>query len=569
MTQPLAKVIDSRIKRRPGRPSSKDDYSRQTFADSLSSRIRQAQTALVRLRFPNVKYQARPVDFARDVLGVEPWEKQIEIINAVRDHMRVAVSAGHKVSKSHSAAILALWFYCSFVDARVIMSSTTSRQVDQILWRETRMMRARSGRCVACKLEDPEGFRIPKPCPHSAEIEGDMGDMARTGLKAPDFREIVGFTAREAEAVAGISGSNLLYILDEASGINDMIFESIEGNRAGGARVIMFSNPTRNTGEFFDAFHSKSRFYHTIRVSSEDSPNVKAGRVIIPGLATREWIDEKRDEWGEDSPLYRIRIKGEHATHEEGRIFNVHTIEQAEAAWYTQADAGRLYIGVDVAGDSGTGDESMMAPRRGLKLLKLMPARGLTAEAHVDWITQAVLDMRLPREKPVVVVDAEGPIGIKVSRLLADYLDVRENKDMFELVRIYASKRAVRNPAAYQSVRDELAANLSAWFGDGGAIVEDARLAAELHVFEWIELPNGRVKCTPKDAIRKLLGRSPDRYDALALSTWEPLSLRADQATQRTVAERSNAIRNDNASQQFRERAMDPYAAMDPWRARR
>src|SRR5690606_35865340 len=123
------------------------------------------------------------------------------ILEAVRDHQRVAVSSGHKCGKSMSAAILSLWYYCSFPNARAIMSSTTARQVDQILWRELKMVRTRGGKCVACKAADPEDRKIARPCPHSALIEGDIGELARTGLKSPDFREVFGFTAREAEAV--------------------------------------------------------------------------------------------------------------------------------------------------------------------------------------------------------------------------------------------------------------------------------------------------------------------------------------------------------------------------------
>src|SRR5204862_354817 len=145
-------------------------------------------------------------------------------------------------------------------------------------------------------------------CPHSVVIEEEPGELARTGLKSVDFREIVGFTAREAEAVAGISGRNLLYILDEASGIPDEIYEAIEGNRAGGARVVLLGNPTKTTGEFFDAFHAKARFYKTITVSSEQTPNVVTGRDEIPGLATRAWIEEKREEWRPDSALYKVRV---------------------------------------------------------------------------------------------------------------------------------------------------------------------------------------------------------------------------------------------------------------------
>jgi hypothetical protein len=542
------------LERRRGRPRL-TERERGSFADGMAYRIRSDLVNITRLRFPSDEYQARPVEFFREVLGVEPWSRQIDIINAVRDHKRVAICSGHKVSKSHSAAGIALWFYCSFSDARVVMTSTTSRQVDQILWRELRMMRARSGRCVACKTEDPEGLRIHRPCPHSALVEGEQGELARTGLKASDFREIVGFTAREAEAVAGISGRNLLYIVDEASGVGDDIFEAIEGNRAGGARIVMFSNGTKNEGEFFEAFTSKQNYYHTIRVSSEETPNVVSGEVLIPGLATREWVEEKKIEWGEDSALYKIRVKGEHAIHEEGRIFSVHLIGQAEARWAITPDAGRLFVGLDPAGESGKGDESMFAPRRGLKLLGFRAHRGLTAQAHVSHLVRLLTELRLPREVPVVVVDREGPIGTPLYRLLGDYLET--NPHAFELVGVRASDRAVRMPQTYDRMRDELAANLESWFRDGGAIVEDTRLAHELHALEWKEATNGRLKLTPKDQLRKALGRSPDRYDALALSAWEPLSLRELPASAQHLVE-------DDPFEQ--EHVMDPYGAENTWR---
>ena len=294
------------------------------------------------IRFPSIRYQRDPASFARDVLGTEPWSRQIEILETIRDHDRSAIASGHKVSKSHSIAITALWWYCSWPDARVVLSSTTSRQVDQILWRELKMMRARSGRCIDCKAADPEGRHIPRPCPHSAIIEGNIGELARTGLKSHDFREIVGFTARESEAVAGVSGARLLYLIDEASGVPDSIFEAIEGNRAGGAKIALFSNPTKTSGAFFAAFHGKAGFYKTLRISSEETPNVTEGRVVIPGLATREWIEEKRREWGIDSALYKVRVKGEFATAEDGKVFSIHAIAEAEQRWHETPAAGRI-----------------------------------------------------------------------------------------------------------------------------------------------------------------------------------------------------------------------------------
>lgn len=513
--------------------------------------IAAARSDVTQVRWPSEKYRNAPVAFCEDVLGVEPWSRQVEILNAVRDHKRVAVVSGHKVSKSHTAAGIALWFYCSFEDARVVMTSTTSRQVDQILWREVRMMRARGGRCLACKKAELQEI----PCEHSALIDGEQGELARTGLKSRDFREIVGFTAREAEAVAGISGRNLLYILDEASGIAPEIFEAIEGNRAGGARIVMFSNGTQNDGEFFDAFHSKKDFYKTLSISSEETPNVIEGREVIPGLATREWIEEKKEEWGVHSALYKVRVKGEFATREDGKIFSIHTIGVAEARWSETAEAGRLYIGLDPAGPTGAGDETVFAIRRGMKLLALHAMRGLSDDQHVVQVQLMVAKYKIPRETPVVVLDREG-VGASIYSMLRNFV---ESSKAFDLVPVRASDKAHRQPQIYDRMRDELTANLESWFRDGGAIPEDVKLSAELHEPEWKQHVNGRLKVTPKDIVRKAIGRSPDRYDALALSCWEPLALQEDVTPE--IASRAS----DGGAPM-----LDPYApVMDPYAAQR
>lgn len=556
---------------RRGRPPRQRITPEQDFL----SRARELLSASTSITFPSPRYQRDPAAFAREILGVEPWEKQVQILEALRDHDRVACKSGRRVSKSHSAGVVALWWYCSFEDARVIMSSTTSRQVDEILWRELAKLRASAGRCLACKGEISAMVargvpalvaeqRIPRPCRHSAVIDGDIGQLARTGLKSKDFRQVWGFTAREGEAVQGLAGRNMLFILDEASGIPQPIFDAIEGNRAGGAKVLLLGNPTQNAGEFFEAFHGKSKAgrgndgvgYHNITISSEDSPNVRAGETIIPGLATREWIRERELEWGRESAMFKIHVLGEFALAEEGRIFSVHAIQQAEERWHTTPESGRLYIGLDPAGASGSGDETVFAIRRGMKLLALLPFRGLTDEGHLIQLLGLVNRYRLPRETPVVVLDREGAIGSSLAGLIRAHLDSRDQS--FEFVAVRSSDRAHRQPLVYDRMRDELAANLETWMRDGGAILEDVKLSAELHSLEWRTAINGRLKLTPKEDLRKSLGRSPDRYDAVALACWEPLSLRDEVSpSAQTIVEREEYVP---------ERAMDPYAARDAWR---
>lgn len=525
----------------------------QTYASYLATKLRRMHPDQYAHRWPSERWLERPDLFFLEVLGVRPWAKQLEAIRLIRDHPRVAIKSGHKVSKSHTAAGIALWFFCTFLDARVVMSSVTARQVDRILWRELRMMHARSGRCADCKESAPRGAT---PCPHSEVIGGEPGMLARTGLHASDFREIVGFTAKEAEAVAGVSGRNLLYLLDEASGIPDAIFEAIEGNRAGGARVAMFSNPTRTEGEFFEAFTSKSEFYATMTISSEDSPNVIEGREVISGLATREWVHEKAREWGPDSPLYKIRIKGDFVLNEEGKIISVALITEAEQRWHDTIATGRLFIGLDPAGPGEDGDETAIAVRRGAKVLAILGRHGLSEDAIVQWVLGTILEHKEGREVPVVIVDALGQIGVPVCAKLR--VAAEQARGAFEVYGIRSSDKAYREPQIYDRVRDELWANCARWLRDDqGAIPEDTRLAKELHAPDWVGQLSGKLKATDKREIRKKLGHSPDRADAVCLSVWEPTATKPENA--------SPATRRDDADPEDPTGSIDPYDSGDAW----
>lgn len=594
MTTSKAQEVEKRRQRTEVRPVATNflDDLLYTLDDLIAEQDAERESRS-RVRFPSVKYRDDPVSFCVEILGVEPWWRQVELLEMIRDHKRVACSSGHKIGKSTTLAIAALWFYCSFPDARVVMSSTTARQVDQILWREVKMLRVRGGRCVSCKREDPEGHRILRPCPHSAEIDGNIGELARTGLKSVDFREIVGFTAKEAEAVAGVSGKNLLYLLDEASGIPDEIFQAVEGNRAAGARIVLMSNPTRTTGEFYLAFGKKAEFYRTLRISSEETPNAVEGRDVIPGLAGREWIEEKKREWGEDSPLYKVRVRGEFAESEDGKIFSIHAIEQAEQRWkdFNCADCsggtrddgracttcdgsgrkpipGRLFIGIDPAGPSGSGDETVFALRRGSVILKLLVWRGLDEAAILVHLLSTISVYALKREVPVVIIDREGSVGAALYGHMRSYVDRRDDRAEFEMFGVKASSGAVRKTQVYDRMRDELTGNFELWIREGGAIPEDAKLAGEMHELEWITQVNGKQKVTRKDAIKKELGRSPDRYDACVLSCWEPMSLREDENDDGggTPGRRSGTDPDDD--DHGGGGPMDPYAGSPTWGGR-
>lgn len=559
--------------RRVGRP--KGLSLPQDFGRACS----EAFAGLSEIGFPCTQYQTDIVGFCEDVLGYKAcyeleqlvairdeedarnvaehertpclWPKQVEILIAVQDSVndptqkRVAISSGHKISKSHTAAILGLWFYSSFSDAKVVFSSTTYHQVETILWDEFRKMRYRS----------------------KVVIPGDMHELARSGFRSEDFRTVRGFTAKEPEAVAGISGKNLLFILDEASGIPDAIHEAVQGNMAGGAAVVMFSNPTRTTGTFFDAFNGKADFYTTFQISSEDTPNAVTGRRLIPGLATKEFVEEMKAEWGEDSAFYKIRVKGLFVLADDSKPFSLAVLQAAEQAWHDEPIVGRLHIGVDPAGPGGSGDETGFCVRRGRKVLKLYTKPSVTEDGILTEVIgllhefKNTVDREITDDRmPVVSIDREGPIGYKAWVRMRAHFESAQAQPV-KLIGVRASDKALRRPDLYDRTRDELWGNLADWFKAGGTVPQDAKLERELHTIEWSTTLQGRLKATPKDDIRKLLnGRSPDRADALALCVWESSAFATEQDETPAPPPAAKPLSRGGA--------LDPYAgsaAFDPF----
>jgi phage terminase large subunit len=473
--------------------------------EQFARALREALARLTMTVWPSRRWRDDPAGFALEVLGMVLLPHQVEILEAIRDNEQTAVASGQKIGKTATLIVAALWWYCTREDARVIMTATTSPQVDRVLYRE---LKRRHRRAI-----------VP--------IDGELGELARTGLKAHDFREVLGFTAKEVEAVAGVSGADLLYIVDEASSLSQPIFEAITGNLASGTgRIAMTSNPTRSDGPFFDVFHHKAKGWKLLRYSSEDIAKSTAGHEV-PGIASLSRIERWREDWGEESVFYRVRVKGEFILNEQGRAIDLASILAAQDRYDEGADEegeGLCSIGLDPAGPGAGGDETVFAIVRGTKLVALFGFHGLNEDAIVVHLQSFVQTYRRGDEIPQVVLDIEGPIGSALGYRLApmsDDLIAKRPREAFRFYGVKASAPARRSPLIYERTRDELVANLHAWL-QTGAIPRDHRLEVDLHAAEWQTTTAGKLKLTAKDDIRARIGRSPDRADALALAVWSP-----------------------------------------------
>jgi len=489
-------------------------------------------------------YEKDPLGFAKDILGVTLWSRQKEIVSSPLRSRRIAVRSGHKIGKSTALCCIGWWFYCSFPGARVILTANTAEQVDGILWRELKRL---------ARVAEQRGFKMPG--------FDRMADRAKTGIIDPfDLSEIKGCTSREAEAVAGRSGAYMLYLLDEASGIADKVFKAIEGNRMGGAWLVMTSNPTRVEGEFYDAFHDKKSFYETIAIDSRENPNFTGELPHIPGFAEPDMVNQKLAEEGEASEEFQIRVCGNFASAEARKIFSISAIASANVRWFEMDDPNaRLHIGLDPAGESGEGDETAWAIRRGPKVLAIRTNRGLSPDQHIAHFAELAAEFRMPGDlPPLLSVDSEGPVGAKVWHAFGAYADA--NPMAVELIRIRSSEKAVRQPLIYALLRDELFANARAWLKEGGALPEDSKLERELHCVEFITDVRNRYHVTPTKEIRKLIRRSPDRAMALLYCLWDPISTRYGDTPPPQIR---RTVHEEHSRSTF-----DPYNSLDAWRPR-
>ena len=517
-----------------------------------------------RVAFPNARWRNDIPGFAAEVLGMRLTPQQCALAEAVCTSPQVACRAGQKLGKTEGAAAIILWYLSTFPEARVTIIASTDDQMNRTIWRAVRKLHAQSGRLG---LNDIRTRLIP--------LEGCPATLAATGLRLPDLREVIGQAPRTTVAAGGISGPQMLYVVDEASDVRNEIIDAVRGNLSAGldCKLLLTGNPTSANGFFADVFLDArtSVGWQLVHMSHMANPNYLAKREVVPGLASYQWVLDRLEEFGPESPFYKVRVLGEFVRGEAGRVIAYDLIAAAEARWEAAAATGVLQIGLDPAGEGDDGDETAFVVRRGSKMLCAPRCyRGLTSESIWEHLKGLMYEFRTPGETPIVKLDAAGAVGEPLCTKLIGISNTigADPARCFAVIPVRANRPARRGDM-YGTIRDELWANLANWLREGGAIATDSKLERELNAPSWFQHTKGVSKVTPKDDIRKVLGRSPDRCDALALAVWEPTSGQLDAAMPEEPVDDWDEIRDPYDQHHSEIAAMNPYAAIDEWERKR
>ncbi len=419
-----------------------------------------------------------PVAFVEDVFGATPSEWQAKGLRKVAKSKKVAIRSGHGVGKTAYLSWLILWWLCTRHPAKVACTAPTSHQLKDVLWSEVKKWHGKMPKELRDMITINE-TRI--------EIKGlDNFAVARTARRD------------QPEAFQGFHSENMLFIVDEASGVEDIIFEVGQGAMSTkGAKTVMTGNPTRRSGYFFEAFHTARKFWETFKVSCEDVPTVD-----------KDFIEEMKEKYGEDSNVYRIRVLGDFPDSEDDVVIPMHLVESAVHRDIETLSSAAVIWGLDVARFGS--DRSALAKRQGNAITEPIKSWQGKDLMQLCGIVKAEYDKTHENYKPkMICVDVIGLGAGVVDRLRELGLPVY-GVNVAEVPSV--GKR-------YLKLKDDLWWHMREWFEARDVkMPEDKELIAELCTPKYNFTSNGKLKIESKDEMKKRGVASPDLAEAMMLT---------------------------------------------------
>lgn len=191
--------------------------------------------------------------------------------DTIRNQLRL--ETGHTVGKTKLASGLVNHFFDCFTPSIIYTFAPGWKQIHDLLWKEVKV--DRRGKGLPGRILD-------------LRLEVDDNHFA-TGTSTSDAG------GKGSERVQGQHGKYLMFVLDEAEGIADFVFDAVKSMASGGiCIVLMLANPKTRSSRFHKVKALSSVVSY--RISCLWHPNVLAGKEIVPGAVKRDYVREMIEE---------------------------------------------------------------------------------------------------------------------------------------------------------------------------------------------------------------------------------------------------------------------------------
>ena len=466
-------------------------------------------TALANLARPGPEERELIADiarFANDPLGfvlyVFPWGKagsrlydqpgpdvwQVDVLTALSEALhagekvgeaaataiKIAVASGHGIGKTALVAWIILWFVSCHEFPQVVVTANTRTQLLTKTWRELAKW-------------------------HRMSLNKHWFEWTATQFKHvvyPDtwFASAIPWSAHSSEAFAGTHEKFVLMVFDEASRIDNAIWEVAEGAMTtNGAIWIAFGNPTQNTGKFAECFGRQKHRWITRQVDSRKARMANKAQI-------QQWVDD----YGEDSDFVRVRVRGVFPRAGSMQFIAGDVVLASMSRDIEAYEGAARVMGVDVArhGD----DQSCILKRQGLKVWPIKRHRITDLMLLASVVAAEIVEF-----KPhAVFIDVTGMGWGVYDRLV-------QLGHSAVCIPVQVGEASVE-PQKYHNRRAELWTKGRDWIVAGGCLPEDVELEADLTGIEFGYDDRERTQMEKKEDMKKRGLASPDSADALMLT---------------------------------------------------
>lgn len=451
----------------------------------------------------------------RSLVELTCWQPGQVIQNQIR------VEAGHTIGKTKMASGIVNHFFDCFTPSIIYTFAPTRKQIHDLLWKEIKT--DRSGKGLPGRILDLALDRGPD------HFANGMATNNAGGLGT--------------ERVQGQHGKYLMFILDEAEGIANYVWDAIKSMMSGGiAIVLMLANPRTRLSRFHKAREIPS--VRSFRVSCVWHPNVLAGREIVPGAVRRDYVDSMLDEHceiarahSEDEQTFEVPWRpGVIFRPDTEMLFRVLGTAPKTIADNTLVPLGRYEaavlrehvgdrpkiarIGVDCARfgqDVGT-----CYIRHDGRIWREARYPQLTTGEYVRSVKGAIL--RLAERGVVDVqvrVDGGGGFGAGLIDRLNEDVDLLAAVPVFSVHEVHFGGTERIDATAYVDMVTQMYAEAAETLKGIKIVTPPAELEADLceRTYKWMNRGGVDVKkLAPKDVFKKDHDRSPDDGDGFVLA---------------------------------------------------
>lgn len=480
--------------------------------------------------------------FIKEALGVTLDPEQQAIVAAVQRNKRVSVRSGTARGKDFVAACIAVSFlYLTprwnkrgelVENTKVALTAPTDRQVKNIMMPEISRLFNKAKK---------RGFVLPGRLT-AYDIRTDNEEWFLTGFKADEHNH---------EAWSGFHAVNTMFIVTEATGISDDTFAAIEGNLQGNSRIVLVFNP--NTVVGYAARSQKSARWTRFCLNSLTAPNVVQHKLLYPGQVDYDWVKDKLEnwctqitadevqaemddfefegQWYRPEDLFRKKVLGQFPKVSDDILIPAQWLELAHQRWEQVNGREPLrqeirMLGVDVAGMGR--DCTCFVERKGAWVSEFRAHNSGGSADHMK-IAGQIAAYRRRQIEAYVSIDTIGEGAGVYSRCIeVDEKDYIISCKYSEAAKGHNGKPLTDVTGQYEfiNMRAYLFWCVRDWLNpknDTGAMLPpDTQFDEEATEIKWSFRSDGRIFIEPKEDIKERLGRSPDKFDALA-NTFYPI----------------------------------------------